>query len=196
MLLTVFSNHLLIDTAISLVPKLGLAFLFRDMTRDLCHGSSNVQVRFWHPSAPSSLLHGPGRVIVEGTRPSSTGAAAHLSRQRCESGLAVAQLLLLAVLVLWTVAQWGMGLAIRRYALKLEMAEEVQAAESGLVKRPGMDVEKKAAAAAFFREDSIADGYHDAVKAMQEWTWTGAARRNMSVAVFAVFSSSHKDTQS
>ncbi|GAB7354512.1 hypothetical protein MBLNU459_g4980t2 [Dothideomycetes sp. NU459] len=147
-LLTIFSNHLLIDTVLSLVPKIGLLYLFSDLTKDLCF--TPLSTTFWLPSETSSL-HGPGRVIELSGQLSK-------SHQNCEIGLVCAQVVLLFILVLWTGAQWGLGLGIRRYALKLEMAE--------LRAMPG-DAEKMES----FYEESLADGYHDAVRAVQEWTW-------------------------
>lgn len=139
----------MIDTVLSLVPKIGLIYLFHDLTKDLCLASLNVT--FWLPSE-ASRLHGPGRVI-------HVNDTSLQARKHCEIGLVSAQAILLAILVLWTAAQWGLGLGIRRYALKLELAEYRSAP---------VDEEKQAI---FYREDSIADEYHDAVKAVQKWTW-------------------------
>lgn len=163
-LLTIFSNHLLIDTVLSLVPKLGLLYLFYDLTSDLCLGS--LSSNFWLPSEDSSL-HGPGRVTVSSdSNDSQHWAQAMASRRHCEHGVSIARLALLAILVLWTVSQWGLGLYIRRYAVRMDLKHRLsQSVDSTF------DVEK-----AFYEEDSLADDYQDALKSVQGWTWNGSEK--------------------
>lgn len=156
--LTIFSNHLLIDTVLSLVPKIGLVYLFHDLTADLCF-TSKLNTSFWFPSS-TSPLHGPGRVI-QTSSPEETLVASLRARRHCESSLLIAQIAFIGLLVFWTVAQWGLGLSVRRYAVKLEMQN--CALMQGNAR---MDEEK-----AFYEEESLADGYQDAVKAVQQWTW-------------------------
>lgn len=152
--LTIFSNHLLIDTVLSLVPKIGLVYLFHDVTADLCF-TSKLNTSFWFPSTTSDL-HGPGRVI-QTSSPEQTLGASIKARRHCETDVLIAQIAFGAVLVFWTIAQWGMGLSVRRYALKLELLN-YQAAQC-------MDEEK-----AFYKEESLADEYQDAVKSVQQWS--------------------------
>ena len=156
--LTIFSNHLLIDTVLSLVPKIGLVFLLHDLTTDLCF-TSQFNTSFWLPST-NSPLHGPGRVI-QTSIPEETLHESIKARRHCQAGVLIAQIALFTVLSLWTVAQWGFGLSVRRYAVKLEL-------QNGILTRDNqhMDEEK-----AFYEEESLADGYHDAVRVMQQWTW-------------------------
>lgn len=92
-------------------------------------------------------------------------ADAVTSRRRCDLGVSVAQVVFLAVLVLWTTAQWGFGLYIRRYAVKLDIANTMSDRKQPAEVR---DVEK-----AFYEEDSLADGYFDAVESVKQWTWNG-----------------------
>lgn len=161
-LLTIFSNHLLIDTVLSLVPKIGLLYLFHDLTSDLC--LSSFSTTFWTPHGDSSL-HGPGRVVVSSDH---QWAETMKARRNCELGISIARVLLLAVLVLWTTAQWGLGFYIRRYAVKLEIRQRVA---QNTDYTP--DLEK-----AFYEEDSLADGYQDAVKTVSEWTsWSGQSEK-------------------
>lgn len=163
--LTIFSNHLIIDTILSLVPKLGLIYLFHDLTADLCF-TSKLNTSFWSPSSTSDL-HGPGRVIQ--TSSPEDIVATIRARRHCETTILIAKIIFVGFLVLWTVAQWGLGLSIRRYAVKLEMHN------SNLIHGDErVDVEK-----AFYEEESLADGYQDAVKAVSQWTW-----RENDVAVF------------
>lgn len=75
----------------------------------------------------------------------------------------MARVALLAVLIFWTTAQWGLGLYIRRYAVKLEI--NGRASQGGDSIR---DLEK-----AFYEEDSLADEYRDAVRAVSTWTRSG-----------------------
>lgn len=150
--LTIFSNHLLIDTVLSLVPKTGLVYLFHDVTADLCF-TSKLNTSFWFPSTTADL-HGPGRVI-QTSSPDQTLGASIKARRHCETDILIAQIAFGAVLVFWTIAQWGMGLSVRRYALKLEL-HNYQAVQS-------VDEEK-----AFYKEDSLADEYQDAVKSAQQ----------------------------
>lgn len=168
-LLTIFSNHLLIDTVLSLVPKIGLIYLFHDLTKDLCFTSLNTS--FWLPS-DSSRLHGPGRVIPLYDQSMK-------AREHCQVGLLCAQVALLVILVMWTAAQWGLGLGIRRYALKLEMAE---------LRAMPVDEEKLAV---FCERDTSADGYRDAVEAVQQWTWPPRYEENVPVVVFVDRRHSH-----
>ncbi|KEQ67354.1 uncharacterized protein M437DRAFT_80004 [Aureobasidium melanogenum CBS 110374] len=152
--LTIFSNHLLIDTILSLVPKIGLVYLFHDVTSDLCF-TSKLNTSFWFPSTTADL-HGPGRVI-QTSSPEQTLGASIKARRHCETDVLIAQIAFGAVLVFWTIAQWGMGLSVRRYALKLELHNH-QADQC-------VDEEK-----AFYKEESLADEYEDAVKNVQRWT--------------------------
>lgn len=152
--LTIFSNHLLIDTILSLVPKIGLVYLFHDVTSDLCF-TSKLNTSFWFPSTTADL-HGPGRVI-QTSSPEQTLGASIKARRHCETDVLIAQIAFGAVLVFWTIAQWGMGLSVRRYALKLEL-HNYQADQC-------VDEEK-----AFYKEESLADEYEDAVKSVQRWT--------------------------
>ncbi|KAK6007287.1 hypothetical protein QM012_006295 [Aureobasidium pullulans] len=151
--LTIFSNHLLIDTVLSLVPKIGLVYLFHDVTADLCF-TSKLNTSFWFPSTIEDL-HGPGRVI-QSSSPEQTLGASIKARRHCETDVLVAQIAFGAVLVFWTIAQWGMGLSVRRYALKLEL-NNYQTVQC-------VDEEK-----AFYKEQSLADEYQDAVKSVQQW---------------------------
>ncbi|KAG9632533.1 hypothetical protein KCU95_g2713, partial [Aureobasidium melanogenum] len=153
--LTIFSNHLLIDTVLSLVPKIGLVYLFHDVTSDLCF-TSKLNTSFWFPSTTADL-HGPGRVI-QTSSPEQTLGASIKARRHCETDVLIAQIAFGAVLVFWTIAQWGMGLSVRRYALKLEL-HNYQTAQC-------VDEEK-----AFYKEESLADGYEEAVKSVQQWAW-------------------------
>ncbi|KAG9585285.1 hypothetical protein KCU86_g23089, partial [Aureobasidium melanogenum] len=151
--LTIFSNHLLIDTVLSLVPKIGLVYLFHDVTSDLCF-TSKLNTSFWFPSTTADL-HGPGRVI-QTSSPEQTLGASIKARRHCETDVLIAQIAFGAVLVFWTIAQWGMGLSVRRYALKLEL-HNYQTVQC-------VDEEK-----AFYKEESLADEYEDAVKSVQQW---------------------------
>ncbi|KAG9824868.1 hypothetical protein KCU98_g17204, partial [Aureobasidium melanogenum] len=153
--LTIFSNHLLIDTVLSIVPKIGLVYLFHDVTSDLCF-TSKLNTSFWFPSTTADL-HGPGRVI-QTSSPEQTLGASIKARRHCETDVLIAQIAFGAVLVFWTIAQWGMGLSVRRYALKLEL-HNYQTAQC-------VDEEK-----AFYKEESLANGYEEAVKSVQQWAW-------------------------
>lgn len=155
--LTIFSNHLLIDTVLSLVPKFGLVYLFYDVTADLCF-TSKLNTSFWFPST-SEDLHGPGRVIQTSSTEQSLGASIK-ARRHCETDVLVAQIAFGAVLVFWTIAQWGMGLSVRRYAVRLELQSYTAASSNQHI-----DEEK-----AFYEEDSLADEYQDAVTVVQKWT--------------------------
>lgn len=155
--LTIFSNHLLIDTVLSLVPKFGLVYLFYDVTADLCF-TSKLNTSFWFPST-SEDLHGPGRVIQTSSTEQSLGASIK-ARHHCETDVLVAQIAFGAVLVFWTIAQWGMGLSVRRYAVRLELQSYTAASSNQHI-----DEEK-----AFYEEDSLADEYQDAVTVVQKWT--------------------------
>lgn len=75
----------------------------------------------------------------------------------------MARMALLAVLVFWTTAQWGLGLYIRLYAVKLEIKGCVTQGGDSL-----RDLEK-----AFYEEDSLADEYRDAIRAVSTWTRSG-----------------------
>jgi hypothetical protein len=116
--LTIFSNHLLIDTLLSLVPKIGLVHLFHNVTADLCF-TSKLNTSFWFPSS-AEPLHGPGRVIQTSSSELSLGASIK-ARRHCETDVLIAQITFGLVLLCWTVAQWSMGLTVRRYAAKLEL---------------------------------------------------------------------------
>lgn len=111
-LLSIFSNHLLIDTVLSCIPKLGLLYFFSDLTRTVC-----VSATQWHHS-PSPLLDKRG-----GMMPEDPHRALKRKRQ-CEVSFLVAQIALLAILVVWTAAQWSLGMAIRGYAVRLEAVRE------------------------------------------------------------------------
>ncbi|KAL1305785.1 hypothetical protein AAFC00_003950 [Neodothiora populina] len=177
-LLTIFSNHLLIDTVLSLVPKIGVLFLFHDLTSDLC--LTQISASFWLPSEESSL-HGPGVATPNNEQWMETMKMRH----NCELGISVARMILLAMLVLWTTAQWGLGLYIRRYAVRLEVrGRNVEGASCG------HDVEK-----AFYEEDSLADGYRDAVKAVSQWrtSWNTTGGSEKSPAVVVVVSEDKKN---
>ncbi|KAI5209601.1 hypothetical protein E4T39_00768 [Aureobasidium subglaciale] len=155
--LTIFSNHLLIDTVLSLVPKIGLVYLFHDVTADLCF-TSKLNTSFWFPSTIEDL-HGPGRVIQSSSTEQSLGAS-FKARHHCETDVLIAQIAFAAVLIFWTIAQWGMGLSVRRYALRLEPQSYNSVQGDGNV-----DEEK-----AFYYEKSPVDEYRDAVKVAQNWT--------------------------
>jgi hypothetical protein len=156
--LTIFSNHLLIDTVLSLVPKIGLVYLFHDVTADLCF-TSKLNTSFWFPSTTADL-HGPGRVIQTSSTEQSLGASIK-ARRHCETDVLIAQLAFGAVLVFWTIAQWGMGLSVRRYALRLELQNynTIQCHEC-------LDEEK-----GFYEDECFADEYRDSIRVVQQSTF-------------------------
>jgi hypothetical protein len=156
--LTIFSNHLLIDTLLSLVPKIGLVYLFHDVTADLCF-TSKLNTSFWFPSTTADL-HGPGRVIQTSSTEQTLGASIK-ARRHCETDVLVAQIAFGAVLVFWTIAQWGMGLSVRRYALRLELQNynTIQPHEC-------LDEEK-----ASYEDEAFTDQYQDSVKLGQQSTF-------------------------
>ena len=81
------------------------------------------------------------------------------ARKHCEVGISVARVILLAILVLWTTAQWGLGLYIRRYAVRLDINDRM--AQRGV----SSDEEK-----ASYKDDAPGDMYQDHVKAVDEWS--------------------------
>ena len=90
-------------------------------------------------------------------------AQAVKARRHCEFGLAVARITLLGLLVLWTTAQWGLGLYIRRYAVRLDIQDRAARGQFS-----SMDAEK----GQVYAEDgkmSLADEHDDHVEAVQPW---------------------------
>lgn len=167
MLLTVLSNHLLIDTVLSLVPKVGLLYLFHDLTSDLC--LSSLSTTFWLPNEDSQL-HGPGRVMISSSHGGAERyARAMKARSHCEFSISVARIILMAVLLLWTSAQWGLGLYIRRYAVKLDIRGRLGRDEFRVDAEKGVTFSGK-------KERSAHDGYQDHVNAVQQWTWGGGSK--------------------
>lgn len=153
--MTIFSNHLLIDTVLSLVPKIGLVYLFHDVTADLCF-TSKLNTSFWFPSTISDL-HGPGRVIQTSSTEQTLGASIK-ARRHCETDVLIAQIAFGAVLVFWTIAQWGMGLSVRRYALRLELQNY-----NTIQRDERLDEEK-----AFYEDENFADEYQLPVQSVQQ----------------------------
>ncbi|KAI4803557.1 hypothetical protein E4T44_11153 [Aureobasidium sp. EXF-8845] len=153
--LTIFSNHLLIDTLLSFVPKIGLVYLFHDVTADLCF-TSKLNTSFWFPSTTADL-HGPGRVIQTSSTEQTLGASIK-ARRHCETDVLISQLAFGAILVFWTIAQWGMGLSVRRYALRLELQNynTIQPHEC-------LDEEK-----ASYEHEAFTDQYQDSVRLGQQ----------------------------
>jgi len=156
--LTIFSNHLLIDTLLSLVPKLGLVYLFHDVTADLCF-TSKLNTSFWFPSTTADL-HGPGRVIQTSSTEQTLRASIN-ARRHCETHVLIAQIAFAAVLIFWTIAQWGIGLSVRRYALRLELQNY-----NTIRPHECLDEEK-----AFYEDEAITDQYHDSVNLIQQSTF-------------------------
>ncbi|KEQ77529.1 hypothetical protein M436DRAFT_37083 [Aureobasidium namibiae CBS 147.97] len=153
--LTIFSNHLLIDTVLSLVPKFGLVYLFYDVTADLCF-TSKLNTSFWFPSSAADL-HGSGRVIQTSSTEQTLGASIK-ARRHCETDVLIAQIAFGAVLVFWTIAQWGMGLSVRRYALRLELQNY-----NSIQRNERLDEEK-----ALYKDEGYADEYQDHVHIVQQ----------------------------
>lgn len=153
--MTIFSNHLLIDTVLSLVPKIGLVYLFYDVTADLCF-TSKLNTSFWFPSSAADL-HGSGRVIQTSSTEQTLGASIK-ARRHCETDVLIAQIAFGAVLVFWTIAQWGMGLSVRRYALRLELQNY-----NTIQRNERLDEEK-----ALYKDEGYADEYQDPVHIVQQ----------------------------
>lgn len=133
-LLTIFSNHLLIDTVLSLVLKAALLWLFHDMTSDICFSpslsfssSSSSTSRphhhassFWEIPGGSSSAHHAFSSQPGGHHPAGSNGSGSGGNSPCDVGVTVARFVLLVFLGLFTTAQWGLGLYVRRYAASID----------------------------------------------------------------------------
>jgi hypothetical protein len=137
------------------VPKIGLVYLFHDVTADLCF-TSKLNTSFWFPSTTADL-HGPGRVIQTSST-EQTLRASIKARRHCETHVLIAQIAFGAVLAFWTVAQWGIGLSVRRYALRLELQNY-----NTIKPHECLDEEK-----ASYEVEAFTDQYQDSVKLVQQ----------------------------
>lgn len=137
-LITIFSNHLLIDTVLSLVPRLGLMYFFSDLVHSSC-------------PEPFTSSHNEGFIAThkamvtrydfeEVTSPFVENV---VRQHQCETSLLAGSGLFMGIVLVLAIGQWHLGSSIRRYAQHLESVGEAMDMVVDLEKAAFYQDEKK-----------------------------------------------------